>query len=73
MTLGLLTSLLCIPDDTFLAEELAHEDTVEMANLTSAQTGVSGTIFISTAMGAHVPRMKYFCSRAAPSQAFRSR
>jgi hypothetical protein len=31
-----------------------------MANLTSAQTGVAGTIFISTAMGAHGPRVKYF-------------
>jgi len=69
MTLGLLATPLRIPADTFLAEELAHEDTVEMANLTSAQTGVSGTIFISTAMGAHVPRMKYFLQpgRTQPS------
>ena len=69
MTLGLLTSLLCIPDDTFLAEELAREDTVQIANLTSAQTGVSGTIFISTAMGAHGPRVKYFLQpgRTQPS------
>jgi hypothetical protein len=48
------------PPDTLLAEELEAEDTVEMANLTSAQTGVTGTIFISTAMGAHGPRVKYF-------------
>ena len=49
-----------IPADAPLADELAHEDTVEMANLTSAQTGISGTIFISTAMGQHGPRVKYF-------------
>jgi hypothetical protein len=69
MTLGLLTTLLCIPDDTFLAEELAREDTVQIANLTSAQTGVPGTIFISTAMGAHGSRVKYFLQpgRTQPS------
>jgi hypothetical protein len=40
-----------IPAYTSLAEELAGDDVVEMANLTTAQTGVPGTIFISTAMG----------------------
>ncbi len=49
-----------IPADTLLSDELATDDVVEMANLTSAQTGVTGTIFISTAMGAHGPRVKYF-------------
>ncbi len=49
-----------LPADPSLAEELAHEELVETANLTSAQTGISGTIFISTAMGAHGPRVKYF-------------
>ena len=69
MTLGLLTTLLCISDDTFLAEELAREDTIQIANLTSAQTGVPGTIFISTAMGAHGSRVKYFLQpgRTQPS------
>ena len=64
-----LTTPAGIPADIFLAEELAHEDTVEMANLTSAQTGVPGTIFISTAMGAHGPRVKYFVQpgRTQPS------
>src|SRR5919109_5237093 len=58
-----------IPPDTLLAEELAREDTVEMANLTTAQTGVAGTIFISTAMGGHGPRVKYFLQpgRSQPS------
>ncbi|MGA8551086.1 MAG: hypothetical protein WB678_12715 [Stellaceae bacterium] len=49
-----------MPADPPLETELASEDMVEMANLTSAQTGVPGTIFISTAMGAHGPRVKYF-------------
>src|ERR1700744_573522 len=50
---------LALPVDTLLADELATEELVEMANLTSAQTGVVGTIFISAAMGAHGPRVKY--------------
>jgi hypothetical protein len=58
-----------VPADTSLAEELASEDVVEMANLTSAQTGVTGTIFISTSMGGHGPRVKYFLQpgRSQPS------
>jgi len=42
---------------------------VEIANLTSAQTGVPGTIFTSTAMGGHGPRVKYFVQpgRSQPS------
>ena len=52
-----------------LVNELACEDVVEVANLTSAQTGVSGIIFISTAMGDHGPRVKYFLKpgRTQPS------
>lgn len=49
-----------ISADPFLADELAREELVEMANLTSAQTGITGTVFISTAMGGHGPRIKYF-------------
>jgi hypothetical protein len=58
-----------IPADTPLAEELVYDDVVEMANLTTAQTGVAGTIFISTAMGGHGPRVKYFLQpgRSQPS------
>jgi hypothetical protein len=58
-----------VPIDVPLAEELSSEDVVEMANLTSSQTGISGTIFISTAMGAHGPRVKYFLQpgRTQPS------
>jgi hypothetical protein len=58
-----------VPADPSLAEELAREDMVEMANLTGAQTGVEGTIFISTAMDADGPRVKYFvhAGRTQPS------
>src|SRR5437588_13109057 len=58
-----------VPADTRLAEELTDDDVVEMANLTSAQTGVPGTIFISTAMGGHGPRVKYYLQpgRTQPS------
>jgi len=61
--------ILQIPADTPLADELADDDVVEMANLTTAQTGVPGTIFISTAMGGHGPRVKYFLQpgRSQPS------
>src|SRR5271169_2524695 len=58
-----------IPADTRLAEDLADNDVVEMADLTTAQTGVPGTIFISTAMGGYGPRVKYFLQpgRSQPS------
>jgi hypothetical protein len=49
------------PPDPLLAEELSEDIIADMANLTSVQTGIAGTIFISTAMGgAHGPRVKYF-------------
>ena len=58
-----------IPPETLLAEELSSYIVVDMANLTTAQTGITGTIFISTAMGAHGPRVKYFLQpgRTQPS------
>src|SRR6266568_5628592 len=58
-----------VPADTPLADELREDILVEMANLTSAQTGVPGTIFISTAMGGHGPRVKYYLQpgRTQPS------
>jgi hypothetical protein len=58
-----------IPPDTVLAEELSDDIVAEMANLTAAQPGIDGTIFISTSMGAHGPRVKYFLQpgRSEPS------
>jgi hypothetical protein len=46
-----------------LGDELASigdDDVVEMTNLQEADTGIVGVIFISTAMGSHGPRVKYF-------------
>jgi hypothetical protein len=57
--LDFLTNPPRIPADTPLSAELAQEELVEMANLTSAQTGIIGTIFISTAIGSRGPRVKY--------------
>ncbi len=64
-----ITDLARVPADPPLAEELADDIVVEMANLTTAQTGVTGTIFISPAMGGHGPRVKYFVrpGRTQPS------
>jgi hypothetical protein len=64
-----ISDLARVPADPPLAEELAADIVVEMANLTTAQTGVTGTIFISTAMGGHGPRVKYFVrpGRTQPS------
>ena len=55
-----------------LTEELASfadDDVVEMTNLQEDDTGIPGVIFISTAMGSHGPRVKYFvkAGRTQPS------
>lgn len=59
-----------VPADTLLAEELRTDILIEMANLTEAQTGVLGTIFISTAMGAHGPRVQYYVQPGRPQPGF---
>src|SRR5262245_5595575 len=49
--------------ETTLQEEIAtlgDDDLMDFMNLTSLRTGVSGIVFISTAMGPHGPRVKYF-------------
>ena len=46
-----------------LDEELAafgDDDVVEMTNLQEKDTGIPGVVFISTSMGSHGPRVKYF-------------
>jgi hypothetical protein len=45
-------------DEELLA--MSDEDVVEMANLGEKDTGVPGVILISTVMGQHGPRVKYF-------------
>ncbi len=41
---------------------------LEMANLESDQTGVEGTIYISTRQGSHAPRVKYYARRPGENQ-----
>jgi hypothetical protein len=51
------------PREPTLQEELAalgDDDLLDFMNLTSLRTGVSGIVFISTAMGSHGPHVKYF-------------
>jgi hypothetical protein len=51
------------PLEVTLQEELrslGDDDGLEFMNLTSQQTGIDGTLFVSTAMGPHGPRVKYF-------------
>jgi hypothetical protein len=55
-----------------LGEEFAafaDDDIVEITNLQEDDTGIPGVIFISTAMGFHGPRVKYFikAGRSQPS------
>jgi hypothetical protein len=47
---------------------LEEDDIFEMANLSEHQTGIAGIVFISTVMGAHGPRVKYY-ARTGPGQA----
>lgn len=46
---------------------LEEDDIFEMANLSEHQTGIPGVVFISTAMGSHGPRVKYY-ARTGPGQ-----
>jgi hypothetical protein len=49
-------------DEPTLAAELTslNDDVAEMTNLPQSRTGIKGTLFISTAMGSHGPRVKFF-------------
>lgn len=49
------------------ASELREGGVFEMANLTEAQTGVPGIVYVSTEEGGHGPRVKYSV-RAGRSQ-----
>ncbi len=46
---------------------LGDEDIFDMANLGEDRTGVPGAIMISTVMGAHGPRVKYYL-KTGPGQ-----
>lgn len=43
-----------VPDD------YAEDTLVEMAYLDEAETGISGTVFVSTALGSHGPRVEWY-------------
>jgi hypothetical protein len=43
---------------------------MEMANLSSRQTGIDGVVFISTAMGSHGARVKYFVKAGKDQPSF---
>ena len=49
---------------------LDEEDVFDMANLGEDRTGVSGVIMISTIMGAHGPRVKYYLKTGAGQPSF---
>src|SRR5207248_906271 len=63
-----MTAVTNVPADTPLADELADEDLVEMANLPEEDTGIPGTIFVSTRMGRHGPRVRFFDGRAGEAK-----
>jgi hypothetical protein len=49
---------------------LGEEDVFEMTNLKERHTGIPGVIFISTAMGPHGPRVKYYLRAGGDQPSF---
>jgi hypothetical protein len=52
-----------LPPDPTIQEELSslgEEALFEMTNLPPARTGINGVLFLSTAVGFHGPRVKFF-------------
>ena len=45
-------------------DDFADDTLIEWANLDEEDTNVPGTIFVSTALGAHGPRVKWYPERA---------
>jgi hypothetical protein len=59
--------------EPMIGEELAafgDDDIVEMTNLQEPHTGIPGVIFISTVMGSHDPRVKYFIEAGRDQPSF---
>lgn len=50
------------PEPTLQQElaEFGDDDVMDFMNLGSQRTGIEGTVFVSTVMGRHGPRVKYF-------------
>lgn len=49
---------------------LDDEDIFDIANLTDAQTGIMGIVTITTVMGRHGPRVKYFLKAGRHNPSF---
>jgi hypothetical protein len=49
---------------------LGEDGLMEFMNLTSQQTGIDGILFVSTAMGQHGPRVKYFVKAGKDQPSF---
>lgn len=60
------------PREPTLAEELAtlDEELFEFVNLRKEHTGIEGTISVSTAVGAHGPRVKFFVRKGRDQPSF---
>ena len=61
-----------LPPDPTVQQELAclgDDDVMDLMNLNSQRTGIEGIVFVSTTMGGHGPRVKYFekTGKGAPS------
>lgn len=56
-----------------LQEEIAvlgDDDLMDFMNLTQEETGIAGTLFLTTAMGAHGPGVKYYVKTGPGQQSF---
>jgi hypothetical protein len=56
-----------------VGEEMAalrDDDLIEFMNLTARQTGIDGIIFLSTVLGQHGPRVKYFAKAGKDQPSF---
>jgi hypothetical protein len=51
-------------------DSLGDDDLMDFMNLTEEETGIVGTIFVSTAMGPHGPRVKYFLKSGKDQKSF---
>lgn len=63
MDMGAQSLLEALPLDATIEEDLAtldDEAVFDLTNLPSSKTGVSGVLFLSTAMPSRGPRVKYF-------------
>ena len=65
-----------IPQQRTPPDDFAEDVLIEMANLDERDTNIAGTIFVSTALGAHGPRNGLchgLCQRAGTSFSRRPR